>query len=504
MALQDTLERGSREYPERKALLFEEESWSYAKVDAITDRIATNLIAQGLRRGDRVALLFVNCPEIVFGYYACFKAGLIAVPLNIRMKGAELAYVLNHSGARALLGQADLFHELEPVRADLPKLEVCFLTGDRSGLTKVREFVELRKSTVGPVDLPTVNAEEIVAILYTSGTTARPKGVMHSHYGLEQMIEAYRGLEFDTTSAVNAVVPSLAHMGSFAGSLLMTFKGGGTLLLFPKFDPVALLSGIEKHRVASFWLLPVLYGMLLQTPNASSYDLSSLKVCIAAGDTLPEPTRARFRETFGHEIVESCAMTEMAYCCNPIGEGNRPGSIGKPLPGVRIRLVNAAGDEVPVGETGEVLAQGEGMMCGYWQDPEATGEALRDGWMRTGDLVRQDADGYFWFVGRKRDIIVRGGSNIAPAEVEDALQSHPSILAVGVVGVPDAFWGEAVWAFVTLKPGESAAEATLRAYLESRIAAYKIPDIIRIVPSLPIGLTGKIHRQTLREWATVA
>jgi long-chain acyl-CoA synthetase len=280
-------------------------------------------------------------------------------------------------------------------------------------------------------------------------------------------------------------------------------------VVFASFDPCALLRGIEAHRVTSFWLPPVLYAVLVRVANApsfnlDSFDLSSLRACICAGDSMPAEIRAQFRETFGRELVEVCGMTEVIYSCNPPDHRNRPGSIGRALPGVQMRLVDDCGVEVPRGETGEILAQGPCMMHGYWDDPIATAEALRNGWMHTGDLAWEDEDGYYWFVGRKKDIIIRGGSNISPAEVEDALYTHPAVLAAGVVGRPDPLWGQSVCAFVALKPNADTDEETLIAHLRERLAAYKVPETIRIMPSLPIGLTGKIHRQTLRESAVAS
>jgi long-chain acyl-CoA synthetase len=251
-------------------------------------------------------------------------------------------------------------------------------------------------------------------------------------------------------------------------------------------------------------LLPVMYGALLQVPDAAFYDLSSLKLSLSGGDSMPAQIREQFRVLFGREIVEFGGMTEMIYCCNPLNDGNRPGSIGKPFPGVSIRLVDDLGVDVPRGEAGEILARSNAMMSGYWRDPEATAEALLDGWMHTGDLAWEDAYGYDWFAGRKKDIIVRGGSNISSAEVKEALYAHPAIFAAGVIGMPDPVWGQAVWAFVALKPNVLADEAVLKEHLRGRLADYKQPKTIGIMPALPIGLTGKIHRQTLREWAITA
>jgi long-chain acyl-CoA synthetase len=504
MPLHDAIHRGARDYRDRPALLCENQTWSYGELDAITDRMARNLLAAGLQRGDRVALLFANGPEIVFSYYACFKAGLLAVPLNIRMKGQELAYVLSHSGSRMLLGQADLYRALEEVRADIPTLERCYLASGEPTLPGDRPFEELQQAGQEQPELPAVGDDEMAVLIYTSGTTARPKGVLLTHASLNYFVEACLARAGGEAIMVSAAVPSLAHAGSLSGIMLTTYHAGGTMLAFPRFDPVALLQGIQTHRVNCFWLLPMMYAALTQVPNAASYDLSSLKLCLSAGDSLPNRVREKFRALSGCEIVESCGMTEIAYCCNPLGADNRPGSIGKPNPGVSLRLIDDLGADVPRGEVGEIVARSKAMMSGYWRDPEATAEAMRDGWIHTGDLAREDADGYYWFAGRKKDIIVRGGSNIAPAEVEEALTTHPAVLAAGVVGAPDPVWGQAVWAFVALKPDALVEEAALKAHLQGRLADYKLPETIRIVPSLPLGLTGKIHRQTLREWAAAS
>ncbi|HLK60237.1 MAG TPA: AMP-binding protein [Chthonomonadaceae bacterium] len=504
MPLQDAILRGSRDYPSRPALLFEDRTWSYEDLNAITDRIATNLLAAGLQPGDRVGLLFANGPGIVFSYYACFKAGLIAVPLNIRMKGPELAYVLNHSGCRMLLGQADLYRALEPVRADIPALERCYIEEGEPTILGDQPFEALQQEAQNGPELPAVGDDEIAVIIYTSGTTARPKGVMHPHEVLHGFCESNVAHIREKIVVINAAVPSLAHIGSLGGIMLTTYHAGGTMLVFSQFDPKALLEGIQKHRVTGFWLLPVMYAALLQVPDIASYDLSSLRLCLSAGDSLPTPIRERFRALCGREIVEFCGMTEIPYCCNPLDEGNRPGSIGKPVPGVRIRLVDDQGAEVPRGEVGEILAQSKIMMRGYWRDPEATAQTMQGGWIHTGDLAWEDADGYYWFAGRKKDIILRGGSNIAPAEVEEALCTHPAVFAAGVVGAPDPIWGQAVWAFVALRPNAHTDEAELKEHLQGRLADYKLPETIRILPALPIGLTGKIHRQTLREWAAQA
>jgi long-chain acyl-CoA synthetase len=499
MALQDDIITGGHDYASSPALLFEGRTWSYGELDAVTDSMAANLMAHGLRRGDRVALLFANGPEIVFSYYACFKAGLIAVPINTRMKGPEQAYVLRHSGARALLGQKDLLQVPEPERAELESLEMCFLTGLTTPSGDVQPFETLLTAVPTP-DLPAIDAGDIAAVFYTSGTTAKPKGVTHTHASLECLAASCIECWGRDDLSIYAMVPPLCHMGAF-GTMLSTFRAGGALLTIPGFNPMALLQAVQTYRVTAFWLVPAMYAALTQVPDAASHDLSSLRLCQSGGDSMPEPIRERFRTMFGPEIVEVCGMTELIYSSNAPGEGNRPGSIGRPLPGVSMRLIDDAGADTTRGEIGEIVVRSDAMMTGYWQDPEATASAVREGWLYTGDLAWEDADGYYWFAGRKKDIIIRGGSNIAPAEVEEALCTHPAVHMAGVVGVSDPVHGQAVWAFVTLKPGTMADEAEIKSHVRERVADYKTPETIRIVPTLPIGLTGKIHRATLREWA---
>ncbi len=500
MAIYDSIVAGAREYPERTALLYEGETWSYGELNTATDTIAKRLIALGLQAGDRVALLFVNRPEIVCGYFACFKAGLIVVPLNTRMKGHELAYVLNHSGAKVLLAQPDLFQEIQAIRETLETVETCFLTDGGEAQTGDRAYAELL-AEAGDIALPPVCDEDPALIMYTSGTTARPKGVVHAHCTIQPLVIATTADLRADRLELGAAIPPLSHIGSLCGMLLPTLYAGGSLLLIPKFDPAAIVRTIELRKVTFFWLVPAMYAALLHVPGATAQSFASVKICLSAGDAMPNAMRTQLRERLGLVPIDPCGMTEMVYTMNPSDGRARPGSIGLPLAGVEMKLLDDAGEEVAQGETGEIVARSPMLMLGYWNDPEATANAVRDGWLYTGDLARQDADGYYWFVGRKKDVIVRGGSNIAPAEVEDALLTHPDVASVSVVGVSDPILGQRVWAFIALKPDAAANEDALKAHAQARIAAYKVPETIRIVLSLPIGLTGKVHRQTLREWA---
>lgn len=502
MALGGALRRGCERHPEKPALIVEGRIWSYAELDALTDRIGTALIELGIRPGDRVALHFTNGLEIVSGYYACFKIGAVAVPLNVRLKGPELEYILNHCGARLYIGQSGLFPKVNAVRGALTSVERFFIAGNSSAFPGVRPLEELTSFSAGDVAFPSVTDDSVAVILYTSGTTARPKGVTHTHATLartETYCREWTGLE---GADVAGIVLPVNHIFGFALLLLPTLSAGGTVVTIPCFEPELVLRRLQQHRVTMFGGLPVMYNAMMSCPAAASYDLSALRCCIAGGDAVPSELQRRFKVVFGVEITEGCGMTEViTYAGNPPYGVKKTGAIGPPTPGMSLRLVDAMNRDVPAGEVGEILVRSAATMIGYWTDPEATTAAIQDGWLRTGDLGRVDEDGYYWFVGRKKEIIIRGGCNVSPLEVEEALYQHPAVREAGVVGAPDATLGEVIHAFVALKDGATATEEELKQALAARMAAYKVPEAITFLPELPKGLTGKIHRKTLKEWA---
>ncbi len=505
MALAEALRIGRERHPEKPALIVEERSWTYAEFDDITNRLGAALMARGIRPGDRVAMHFTNGAELVSCYYACFRIGAVAVPLNVRLKGPELEYILNHSDARVYVGQSDLFPEVHSVRGNLRSVEGCYLAGDRSAFAEVRPIEELTQDDATGAMFPAVAEEAPAVILYTSGTTARPKGVTHTHATLTQTIACCREWFGCGAGDVVGIVLPMAHVFGFALLMLPAVAAGGTLVVIPRFEPAPVLRTLDRHRVTIFGGLPVMYNALVNWPNAASWNLRALRFCIAGGDAVPTELQRRFKETFGPEITEGCGMTEVIpYAGNPPYGLKKMGAIGPPVPGMSLRLVDGGGRDVPPGEEGEILVRSEAAMVGYWQDAEATARTIEDGWLRTGDVGRVDEDGYYWFVGRKKEIIIRCGSNISPLEIEEALYQHPAVREAGVIGVPDAALGEMVQAYVSLKDGASVSEEELKEFLAGRMAAYKIPEKIAFLPDLPKGLTGKIHRKTLREMAAKA
>lgn len=495
MTLHATLQTAARTCADRPWLRFAGTVCTYAEGDARTDRLAAGLLEQGVKPGDRVALLFFNSLELVCCYFACFKIGAVAVPLNTRFQVTELTYAINHSGAKVLIGQHDLCAPLMAKRADLSHIEKVFLAG--GNLQGTEPYASLERPAA---PLPQVDPAQLAVLLYTSGTTSRPKGVMHSHATLRRQSANYLAVLGAEVYAQTLVSLPLCHIAAMSIFFLTATEARGTVTLLPRFDPEAMLRAIETNRITLAGGLPFMINALINFPSAGNFDLGSLLMFVAGGDSVPLELQNRFTQLFGVNVDELCGMTEVMYCNQPYHRGERrPGSVGQPFGDVRIRLEDANGHEVPEGAVGEILVHSGAVTLGYWNDPENTRAALKDGWMRTGDLARRDAEGYLWFAGRSKDIIIRGGSNISPGEVEDALYAHPAVYEAGVVGVPCGELGQRVRAYVSLKPGAQATETDLIEWTGKSIAAYKVPESIRFLPALPMGPTGKVLRKALRD-----
>ena len=459
MTLARFLRDGHTHHPEKTALIFAEHAWTYAEVDTLTDRLAANLLAQGVKPGDRVALHMSNCPELVFSYFGCFKSGAIAVPINTRMGPSEIEYFLQHSDARFYIGQPDLYPPVRSIRPHLPQLHQCYLTGD-SQFPDTGAFQNLLTAPSGTIEWPAVEPGQVAAILYTSGTTARPKGVTHTHERLHYMTAMMEQMGMSRDRVV-AVLTPMTHMAAFMCIMLSSLTVGATLVLPAGSDPQTILGTLERHRCTFTFAMPVQCKALVECQTTTPSEISPEMLFWAAGDSVPRALQEQFTRAFSLPLHEFLGMAEIApITWNPPGE-IRPGSIGVPLEGVRLRVVDADGNDVKLGDVGELLVKCPANTVGYWNNPEATAETLRDGWLYTGDLVTQDAEGYYWFAGRKKELIIRGGSNISPQEVEAVLYQHPAVAEAGVIGIPDERWGEVVVAYVARKERVSATEAEL-------------------------------------------
>jgi len=480
--------------PEKLAIVCGEHSWTYAEVDLLTDKLAANLLIAGVRQGDRIAFHLANGLELAIGYIACFKAGGIVVPINTRLKGPEIDYILRHSGSMCYIGQPEFYAGLPSSCPAIDSLELRYLTGDQRD-DQVKQFNDLLVETNESLPGPDIHPDQVAVILYTSGTTARPKGVMHTHQTLVQTAKAMEQMGLDQDQ-VAVIMTSMTHMIGFGMVFLSALLNGATVAISRPFDYEGTLRAFARWRVTYLLGLPILFRGLMQAQVEVQSYVASGKLFFCGGDSVPSALQEAFGNVFG-PVCEVFGTTEIAPAA-----WNRPGqikvgSIGYPPDGSSFRLVDSDENDVQAGEEGEICIKGPHLMAGYWQDPEATSAAIRDGWFHTGDLARSDDDGFYWFVGRKKEIIIRGGSNVSPLEVEAVFYQHPAVSEVGVVGRRHPVWGEIVIAFVVLRAGMESTEDELIAFARERLADYKVPESILFRDELPKGSTGKILRRAL-------
>jgi len=498
MSIVAGLQKSCLRGPDKFAVIWGEQSWTYAQFERLTDTVAGQLVTAGIRPGDRIGFHLPNGPELALGYVGCLKAGAIAVPVNTRLKGREVEYILRHSAAAGYIGQPELYAEIVGLRKELPQLRKWYLSGECTPDEDVTPFQDLLRPVPSTGLLPAVAAKQTALIIYTSGTTAHPKGVTHSHEMLTQIAHAMRGLELDENQ-ITVVASSMAHILGFGMVFLAGLLNGATVVLLPRIDPQSVLQAFAQHRCTHMIGLPTFFHAVAQAQSATPHDVSSGRYFFCGGDSVSPALQEAFERAMGRSVCEAYGSTEAAPLThNRIGRA-RVGSIGQTTEGARIRLLDSAGSEVAPGEVGEICIQSPVLMTGYWKDPEATAAAVREGWFHTGDLARCDAEGYYWFAGRAKQIIIRGGSNISPQEVESVLQEHPSVREAAVIGRPNAVWGEIVVAYVVLQNGQSLTEAELIKFASERIAAYKTPEHVIFRDALPKTATGKLDRRALRE-----
>ncbi len=475
MLLNKLLIEHAHRQPAKVAVTTNERSLTYAELHHAVECTARHLLDRGLRNGDRVALHWHNSVEYVVLMLAAFRAGLVVVPVNPRLKAAEIAYVLEHSGARLCFSEPEL----------APLVNGAEVISELAALTGSRET------------LPDVDPDAPAMILYTSGTTARPKGVVHSQ---RTLIEGARAAIIIAIGCEERplAISQMAHIAALVCVYLPGLILGANVVLLRTFDEGAALDAIEHHKCTSVFALPACLQFMAEEQAKNPRNVTSLRGIFAGGDTVPVALQRRVREQFHQETLEGYGMTEVVPIAgNPPG-GARPGSIGVPLNST-IRIVDSAGRDVEPGGVGELVVRSPGNCLGYWNDPEATAHLFEGGWLRTGDLASRDEDGYFWFQGRVKQIIIRGGSNISPQEVEEALYQHPDVLEAGVVGLPDPMFAEVPVAFVSLRHGHHVMQDQLIAHARTLLADYKVPTRIFFMDELPKGVTGKVDRRRLRD-----
>jgi long-chain acyl-CoA synthetase len=484
--LTTSAERG----PEHTALKLDDYEMSYAQLDDASARVAGLLRSKGLAPGDRVGIMLPNVPYFAVVYYGVLRAGGIVVPMNVLLKRREVAFYLNDPGAKYLFAWEG-FGEDAQAGADEAGAECIIVTPGA--------FEKTLASAEPEPDVHGAEDDDTAVILYTSGTTGTPKGAELTHANLRRNCEIARGL-FDLGSdAVTLGALPLFHSFGQTCGLNATICAGGTLTLIPRFEPGKALEIIQRDRVTVFEGVPTMYGAMLHQPDRESFDTSTLEICASGGAAMPVELMRGFEEAFDCKVLEGYGLSETSPVAsfNHPDRERKPGSIGTPIDGVEMKVVDDDGNEVPQGEPGEIVIRGHNVMKGYWNKPEATQDAIRDGWFHTGDIATIDEDGYFYIVDRKKDMIIRGGYNIYPREIEEVLYEHPAVREAAVLGVPHGELGEEVGAAVALKDGADASADELRDYVKGQVAAYKYPRHVWFVDDLPKGPTGKILKREI-------
>jgi long-chain acyl-CoA synthetase len=484
--------------PEAPAIRLGAFELTYGQLDDASARLATLLRERGLQEGDRVGVMLPNVPQFPIAYYGVLRAGGIVVPMNVLLKRREIAFYLEDSGAKLLLAWHGFAEEARS-GAEEAGAETIEVEPD--------SFAELLAQGEPIPGLADTAEDDTAVILYTSGTTGKPKGAELTHANLMTNADVC----MRTTSEIgpgDVVFGGLPLFHSFGQTVAMnaSLKVGACLSLVPKFDPGEALETIQRDKVTHFYGVPTMFGALLHHPDRERYDVSSLRTCITGGASMPVEVLRGFEQAFGAIVLEGYGLSETS----PVSSSNhpemerKPGSIGTPIEGVEMRVVDESDAPVEQGEVGEIVIRGHNIMKGYWQRPDATAEAMRGGWFHSGDMARTDEDGYFYIVDRKKDLIIRGGYNVYPREVEEVLYEHPKIREAAVLGVPHDEWGEEIGAAVVLHEGEELSAEEVSAYVKERIAAYKYPRIVWFLDDLPKGPTGKILKREIETPAVAA
>ncbi len=477
--------------PDSPAIRLGDVELSYAELDDRSARLATLLREKGVEAGDRVGVMLPNVPEFPVAYYGVLRAGGVVVPMNVLLKRREIAFYLEDSGAKLLLAWHGFVEEAcdgaSDAGAEPLKVEpAAFATA-----------LEQLEPTPGLAD---TDEEDTAVILYTSGTTGKPKGAELTHANLMRNAD----VSSRTTSEIAAgdvVLGALPLFHSFGQTVALnaSLSVGACLTLVPKFDPGDALATMQRDGVTHFYGVPTMFGALLHHPERGRFDTSSLRICITGGASMPVEVLRGFEEAFGAKVMEGYGLSETSpvACSNHPDRERKAGSIGTPIEGVEMQVFDENDQPVEQGEVGEIVIRGHNIMKGYWQRPDATEEAMRGGWFHSGDMAKTDKDGYFYIVDRKKDLIIRGGYNVYPREVEEVLYEHPKIREAAVVGVPHDEWGEEIGAAVVLHDGEELAPEEISAYVKERIAAYKYPRVVWFLDELPKGPTGKILKREI-------
>jgi long-chain acyl-CoA synthetase len=498
----------ARRLPDHVAIICGDVQMTYGQLESATNRLANALVRLGLERGQKVLVMLPNIPQFVIAYYGVLKAGGVVVPVNVLYKARELEFLLTDSESVAFIACTEFLAEaLESMRNVKTCRHLIVAPVPRPpapvAAAAIQRFDELLANASADFDMVQTEADETAIIVYTSGTTGKPKGAELTHFGQLFQCRVLPDLVPDMSRPDDVALVALPLFHAFGQTCVMStaVAMGTTLSLMPRYEPGPALQQLQRDRVTLFAGVPTMYVQMLHHPDRKKYDLGRLRRCVSGGAPIALETLETWKREYGFDISEGYGLTETCPIATmSIGIQPRYGSCGKAIWGVDVKVVDLAGQTVPPGAEGEVLIRGVNLMKGYYKNPAATAEAMKDGWLHTGDIGKMDADGYLYIVGRIKDMIIRGGYNVYPREIEELLYEHPAVQECAVVGVPHAELGEDVKAVVFLKPGASATVEELRTYCKDRVAATKYPRIVEIrAEPLPKGPTGKILKRELKD-----
>ncbi|HWH77222.1 MAG TPA: AMP-binding protein [Candidatus Binatus sp.] len=485
----ELLAKTAQRQPQKTAIIAKDEELSFATLNHRVEALAGHLQQEGICQGDRVGLLLTNSTAIPLSYYATQKIGAVTVILDARLKGKELQGVLNDADLKLIIVHQQLLSEVDEAFRAMAPIPV-WIVGDASERSFEKRFAAPTSAAV----LPNLGADDDALILYTSGTTGEPKGVVLSYRNLAQYPMLMGALKITDASTIRGCILPMSHIvGPVVCNELA--EKGYTLVIFDQINPVTLLEGIQKHRVSVFESVPIVFQLLLGVKNLVAYDTSSVKIAAMMGTSIPMPLLRAFQGAQPHiKVIQGYGLTEtspLITLVEPDQGAEKMGSIGRAVPGVEVKIVDENDKEVPVGEAGEIITRGPHVMKGYFRRPDATAQRIRNGWLYTGDVGKREPDGYYYHLGRRDDMIITGGLNVYPAEVENLLYTYPGVQEGIVFAIPDAKRGAVIGAAIVLQPGSNIVEKELLAFLRANLANFKVPDRIVVREALPRTTSGK-------------
>lgn len=507
MNLSDQLSLTAKENLTKTAYIFNDEETSYRELEGAVTKFAFSLKELGYEKGDHIALVVGNTPHYIIGLYGAMRLGVTVIPVNPIYTVEEMAYIMTNGDVKGVITLDVLMEKFEHLDQKVSGIEhyIVGATSPDSDLSastlaeKISSFEKLTKEGSLELDRPTLNEDDTAVVLYTSGTTGKPKGAMLTHKNLySNARDVAEYLTIDANDRVVAALP-MFHVFCLTVALNAPLVNGGTVLIVPKFSPEEVFRVIKEHQATIFAGVPTMYNYLLQYPDEEAKDFSSIRFCVSGGASMPVALLEKFEQRFNIRLSEGYGLSESSpvTCFNPLDRPRKAGSIGRSITNVENKVVDENGEEVPVGQVGELIVRGPNVMKGYYKMPEETQATIKDGWLYTGDMARMDEEEYFYIVDRKKELILVGGYNVYPREIEEVLYGHGKVSEVAVIGVPDENLGEAIIAYVVVNDDQVTREE-LVALCKEKLAKYKQPKEIEFLEELPKNTTGKILKRNLK------